>query len=245
LFFGDSDLETVRQVQAARIPPLHQINPTVGKDLERVVARSLARDPAQRYQSARDFGRDLNAILFSARRPVSSFEIAELVALPLAQREVDRASRAKDGGSIISSLIEEALFEFVSLGDSGLSQSGAAPLGTNLQFGGPQNWSGQLGDSGFGVEAGTARVGPSSSRLEIGNLAALEDEHIPQSRLLRAVTGAAPRMLSERSQSLGRRATGLLIGAVLLIVVGIATGFIIARRGASRVLTPAAQWTHQ
>ena len=231
LFFGDTDLETVRQVQAARIPPLHQYNPEISLELDRVVARALARDPANRYQSARDFGRDLNAILFGARRPVSSFEIAELVARPLAQRELDRAGRAKDGGSIISSLIEEALFEFVSLGDSGVSQSGAAPLGTNLQFGGPQNWSGAVSDSSFGVESGT-RGGPSSRRLEIGNLAALEDENIPQSKLLRAM-GASVGRTSERPASSTGRRTLMLIGAAILVILGIATGFVLARRGTS------------
>ncbi len=232
LFFGDTDLETVRQVQAARIPSLHQYNPEISLELDRVVARALARDPANRYQSARDFGRDLNAILFGARRPVSSFEIAELVARPLAQRELDRAGRAKDGGSIISSLIEEALFEFVSLGDSGVSQSGAAPLGTNLQFGGPQNWSGSISDSSFGVESGS-RGGPSSSRLEIGNLAALEDENIPQSKLLRAM-GASLGLPSERAVSLKGRRTLMLIGAAVLVILGIATGFVLARRGTSQ-----------
>ena len=231
LFFGDTDLETVRQVQAARVPPLHQYNSYVGEELDRVVARALARDPANRYQSARDFGRDLNAILFGARRPVSSFEIAELVARPLAQREIDRAGRAKDGGSIISSLIEEALFEFVSLGDSGVSHSGAAPLGTNLQFGGPQNWSGPISDTGFGAESGT-RGGPSSSRLEIGNLAALEDENIPQSKLLRAM-GASAGLPSERAAPSKGGQTLMIIGAVILVILGIATGFVLARRGTS------------
>jgi serine/threonine-protein kinase len=244
LFFGDTDLETVRQVQAARIPPLHQFNPLVGPELDRVVARSLARDPANRYTSAKDFGRDLNAILFGARRPVSSFEIAELVARPLAQRELDRAGRAKDGGSIISSLIEEALFEFVSLGESGLSQSGAAPLGTNLQFGGPQNWSGPVSDSSFGAEAGTSRGGPSSSRLEIGNLAALEDDNIPQSKLLRDVAGTAARLPLDPHRSPNSRRTLMLIAAALLVVLGIAAGFILARRGSGQApsdTTPAGQ----
>jgi serine/threonine-protein kinase len=236
LFVGDTDLETVRQVQNARIPPLHQFNPQVGLDLERVVARSLARDPANRYASARDFGRDLNAILFGARRPVSSFEIAELVARPLAQREIDRAVRSKDGGSIISSLIEEALFEFVSLGDSGVSQSGAAPLGANLQYAGGQNWSGQIADGGFAIESGTAR-GPSSTRLEIGNLAALEDENIPQSRLLRAISGATSRLPSDPARALGDRKILVLIGAALLIVLGVAVGFLMARHGSSHAPT--------
>jgi len=229
LFLGDTDLDTVRLVQAARVPPLHGVNPQVTPELDRVIARALAREPDKRYSSARDFGRDLCAILFRNQRPVSSFDIADLVARPLAQREIDRVGR-KDGGSIISSLIEEALFEFVSLGDSGVSHSHAAPLGSNLQFGGPQNWSGVEG--GFGNEPGT-RGGPSSSRLEIGNLAALEDDNIPQSKLLRSMGGNAAKLGGESVPAPKGRKSLMLVGAVLLVILGIAAGFVLAKRAAA------------
>ncbi len=228
LFIGNTDLETVHLVQAARIPSLQQLNPHVGPELAEVVARALARDPANRYQSARDFGRDLNAILFGARRPVSSFEIAELVAQPLAQREVDRASRSKDGGSIISSLIEEALFEFVSLGDSGVSQAGSIPLGSGFQLGPSPSWSVPSADSPLGLEHHSART-PSGSPLEIGNLAALEDEHIPPSKLLRAVSGSGRFASGAQPRGASRKSLALA-GAALLVVMGIALGLLLGRQ---------------
>src|SRR5687767_4001760 len=77
LFLGDSDLETVRMVQRAEIPPLREFNPKVPAELERVLARGLAREPAKRYQTAREFGRDLNQILFHLGRAVSSFDISQ------------------------------------------------------------------------------------------------------------------------------------------------------------------------
>jgi len=231
LFYGETDLDTVHLVQSARVPPLYGVNPDVTRDLDEVLARALARDPDQRYSSARDFGRDLSAILFANGNPVSSFEIAELVARPLAQRELDRAGK-KDGGSIISSLIEEALFEFVSLGDNGGSQSGAAPLGSNLQFGGPHSWGG-VNTSAFGAEPGT-RGGPSSSRLEIGNLAALEDENITQAKLLKSLGANAPAYGGDSVAAPKSKKGLMMIGAALLVIVGIATGFVIAKRSGNR-----------
>ena len=62
LFYGDTDLDTVHLVQAARVPALAGVNPQVTPEVDRVLARALTREPAQRYQSARDFGRDLSAI---------------------------------------------------------------------------------------------------------------------------------------------------------------------------------------
>ena len=229
LFVGNTDLETVHLVQSARIPPLEQFNPQVTPELSRVVARALARDPAQRYLSARDFGRDLNSILFSTHRPVSSFEIAEVVSSPLAQREVDRASRSKDGGSIISSLIEEALFEFVSLGDSSVSHAGSVPLGSGFQITGSSSWS--LPPHGpLGLDQNSARS-PSGSPLEIGNLAALEDENIPRSQLLRSVTGQS--MPSRPASDAPKRKPAMLIGAALMVVAGILLGLLLGRQANS------------
>ncbi|HEY1532486.1 MAG TPA: serine/threonine-protein kinase, partial [Polyangiaceae bacterium] len=79
LFMGETDLETVRMVQQARVPSIRQFNPKVSPELERVLMRSLVGDPAARYQTARDFGRDLNNMLFHMGRAVSSFDIAQLV----------------------------------------------------------------------------------------------------------------------------------------------------------------------
>jgi len=240
LFVGNTDLETVQMVQAARVPPLQQFNPQVTPELNRVVAKALARDPDQRYQSARDFGRDLNAFLFHANRPVSSFEIAELVARPLAQREIDRASRSKDGGSIISSLIEEALFEFVSLGDSGVSQAGSAPLGGGFQLNSP-SWSAPS-PGPLALDQNSARS-PSGSPLEIGNLAALEDENIPQSKLLRAVAGQSSPNLQKGGGS-GRK-MAMIIGAIVMIVAGILLGLFLGRQASSQKLGTPSHATHR
>jgi serine/threonine-protein kinase len=133
LFFGETDLETVRLVQQARVPPIRSLNPRVSPGLESVLARALSGDPKQRYQSARDLGRDLNKILFHLGREVSSFDIAQLV-LPIwrERSEKKRPTAAADRGSFIGSLIDEALFEFTSLEAEGrkstLSVSGATPI---------------------------------------------------------------------------------------------------------------------
>jgi serine/threonine protein kinase len=180
LFQGESDLETVRQVQSARVPPIKQFNPSVTPELERVLGKALARDPLQRYQSARELGQDLNAMLFHAGHPVSSFDIASLVAPIVRQR--DDTKRRTMKRSIIGSLIEEALFEFSSLqggggsgseagGDRSSVEMGASPLNIG-SFDTPQDWTAEIGlDS---PSSRGSHHGPSS--FEVGNLAALEDD---------------------------------------------------------------------
>jgi serine/threonine-protein kinase len=171
LFFGETDLETVRAVQQAKVPPIRSINPRVSPGLESVLARALSGDPSQRYQSARDLGRDLNKILFHLGREVSSFDIAQLVLPIWRERNEKRRPTTAHRGSLISSLIDQALFEFTSLevGErkSTLSVSGATPLVGGYEP--VQNWAHALGHE---------RPPSGDPGFEVGNLASLEDDPI-------------------------------------------------------------------
>jgi serine/threonine-protein kinase len=179
LFMGETDLETVRQVQSARLPNIKQFNPKVTPELERVLARALARDPAERYQTAREFGQALNGMLFHFGRAVSSFDIAQLVEPIRIERERERR-RKSDRGSLIGSLIDEALFEFTSIeetaNDKQGSQQGSAPLNLGA-FEDVQDWTKDIGDVGSLRDLEQAhRSTPASRQFELGNLAALEED---------------------------------------------------------------------
>src|SRR5450432_259879 len=185
LFMGETDLETMRMVQQARVPSIRSINPKVSVELERVMMRALAGDPAARYQTARDFGRDLNNMLFHMGRAVSSFDIAQLVE-PIRLEREDKKRRGKyDRGSIIGLLIDEALLDFTSLEEEAAAAAakaagsvvasapkhGSSPLQLG-SFENVQSWADDLGD--LGLEASSPAA--SSDSFELGNLASLEDD---------------------------------------------------------------------
>lgn len=113
LFLGKTDYATVQLVAKAVIPPLSDINPTVPPALERILSRALARDRDVRYQTARDFGRDLTRFLFEYARPVSDYEVAELVRETMGIE----ALRPVDGTQKIADMIDMMLLEFKSLKD--------------------------------------------------------------------------------------------------------------------------------
>jgi serine/threonine-protein kinase len=174
LFLGDTDFATVKLVQQAVVPPLSQTSAKVPPDLDRIIQKALARDPVQRYQSARELAVSLNDFLYRYGKAVGSFKIATLVQSTVRDKQRARPMQP----SIIDKLIEEALFEFTSLqeasrvdpGTPSTSQvdMGASPLSLD-RFQNARDWAREITiqDSRAGALA------PQS--VQAGNLAALEE----------------------------------------------------------------------
>ncbi|MCL2448824.1 MAG: protein kinase, partial [Polyangiaceae bacterium] len=190
LFLGETDFQTVKKVQVAQIPSISQINKRVPQELERIVVRALARDPAQRYPTARSLGQDLSKFLFRYGVPVSTFDLENLVQGAMRERQRYRPHQA----TIIDKLIEEALLEFTSLTDDKGQPAAVAVLGGGRV---PDAYPQPGTPAAKGVPGGYTDMGkwleeisvsqrrlpidePSRSavplRVTEGNLAALEDE---------------------------------------------------------------------
>ena len=148
--------------------------------LEQIIGHALARDPKARYQSAREFGRDLNRVLFQMGRPVSSFDLGSLVTDVRDEQRRQRGARPKQQ-TLIGNLIQDAMMSFTSLTDDEESDSALDP--------GPEEQSGVGAiPLSFGTFEGSQAVArlptsePSQVNLsppggyEAGNLAALEDQ---------------------------------------------------------------------
>jgi eukaryotic-like serine/threonine-protein kinase len=171
LFFGDTDFATVKQVQKAEVPSISAVNKDVPIELERILARALARDPAQRYQTARDLGRDLMQFLYRNGKAVSPYDVAELVRGAMSMR---KKGAATDRALAIDKLIEEALLEFTSL------QKGAQPAPQPAKAHAPATQFEDLSSWTDEILAGatTAQGGAAAPKVEAGNLAALEEGNL-------------------------------------------------------------------
>jgi serine/threonine-protein kinase len=172
LFLGDTDFATVKLVQQAVVPSISKLNPKVSPDLERILNKALARDPAQRYQTAREVAISLNDFLYRHGRPVGSFKIATLVQSTVRDKQRARPMQP----SIIDKLIEEALFEFTSLQEAStvgeglpadVPDVGASPL--SLERFQARDWGREISIQ----EAKSGGLAPQS--VQAGNLAALEE----------------------------------------------------------------------
>jgi serine/threonine protein kinase len=115
LFLGDSDYETVKKVQRAEVPSLRGENPEVDEELEQLLAKSMAKQRDERFQTAHDLGEAIADYLFRHRLRVTSFDIARLMQSVGASKDGEK--RRKMDSSIIDQLISDELLAFTSIDD--------------------------------------------------------------------------------------------------------------------------------
>ncbi|MBU1068666.1 serine/threonine protein kinase [Myxococcota bacterium] len=92
LFYGATDLETVKLVEKCFIPRISALNPDVPPALEKTLYKALSRDRDRRYARAEDFLDDLNSVLFTYGLKVSHRDVARIV------RELRGMSTSEEDG---------------------------------------------------------------------------------------------------------------------------------------------------
>src|ERR1019366_2579821 len=124
LFKGENELDTNRRISEAPIDPASKLNPVVPPALDALLAKGLARNPDERFQTAAE----MNDAVDQACPPASARETAALLASVCG----DRLQERRDA---IRSILEGR----------------AAPL--SLQPRGDDGASGSLGERSGGTEA--------------------------------------------------------------------------------------------
>ena len=76
LFSGDNELSILEQVREARVTAPSLFNDEVTPEIDKVVIKALQKDPANRYQTAGEMARDIDAILYSFRPTPTSADLA-------------------------------------------------------------------------------------------------------------------------------------------------------------------------
>jgi serine/threonine protein kinase len=147
LFYGESDYQTVELVRQARVPSIGALNPEIDPELEQIIRKALARDVADRYQSAADLGDALTQHLFSHRMKVSARDISTIVRDTQVEQMRKRSAEPKE--SLIDALISDEMNKMTSLVEAEAAGGsnpgeGATSLDPST-FVDTAGWAGELG----------------------------------------------------------------------------------------------------
>ena len=136
LFLGESDVQTIKNVRAAEVPSMQQLNPSIPPELENIVRMALAREPTQRFQTCDDFAESLANFLFTYQLKVTGFDIRRTL-----ERVIGDPNRVLDKQAIIDKFIQEEIAVFASLDKemtlrTDLPSRGVSPPGGPLDISG-------------------------------------------------------------------------------------------------------------
>jgi serine/threonine-protein kinase len=219
LFDGETDYQTVQLVRQANVPSLTAQNPEVTPELESIVRKALAKDPAQRYQHAEDLGDAIAQYLFSRGLKVTSRDIEQLVVRCVNERQ--RSKPQKPVGSLIDNLIQDEILKFTSLDEVGAEPAkkpeaaGNAPLNPD-SFIDPRMWN----------EPAETSIPPRSSGTNLSKLSTSNPAAQSLEKLLEGASEKTTKMPvpqfdtpSPPTKSRGPVLVVILILAVVLIVL--------------------------
>ena len=227
LFYGDSDYQTVEQVRQARVPSIQALNPDIDAELESIVKKALARDPADRYQHAADLGEALVQYQFSKRLKVTARDIAALVRET--QMELMRKRSAEPKESLIDSLINDEVQRLTSLVEDEESPAEASVPGakpkakegaTSLDpstFVNTKDWADELHAEPSRPAAGPGAPAVPSPSRPLGRLSGITDTDELSAMLEPEKTG-----LHEH-----RRGNGTLIGIIVALLVVVVAAVVV------------------
>ncbi len=76
LFTGDNEISILEQVREAHVTKPSQSNDEVTPEIDRVVLKALQKEPGDRYQTAGEMARDIDAILYNMKPTPTSADLA-------------------------------------------------------------------------------------------------------------------------------------------------------------------------
>jgi len=85
LFTGENEMDILRKIIRAEIPPLAQVNPTLPRELNALVMQALALSPEDRFETAADFMEEIQRLTFKLNMRLDTGDVHRFMATEFAQ----------------------------------------------------------------------------------------------------------------------------------------------------------------
>jgi serine/threonine protein kinase len=122
LFRTESDVRTLESIRACAVAPPSTLNDQVPARLDQIVLRALARNPADRYQEARDFQNDLLEFLYPASPDLTRQSFSHFLRELFADDIRREHRRLEEGSQIAAELHGRPSVEWDATGPTNVSK---------------------------------------------------------------------------------------------------------------------------
>jgi serine/threonine-protein kinase len=95
LFAHENTIVTLRNISVMEIPSIRKVNPRVPEDVERILNKALERDRKKRYQTAGEFGYDLEYYMYNNRFGPTNVTLEKYLAKLFPDKAKQRQDREK------------------------------------------------------------------------------------------------------------------------------------------------------
>jgi eukaryotic-like serine/threonine-protein kinase len=220
LFDVGTDVETIDAVRSRRIERPGTRRPEVPRPLEEIVMRALAREPAQRYQSAHEMAEELDRFLLGRNNRPTTTSVGQWIEAIFGSERAALKKSISQGDSAEGALHRLKAIDAVKLRAPDLERSSSGPSTAQ-----PRTlWSTSFGAAGA----------PSGQKTEPAQAAASEQDDLTATRPV-SITDPSSVVQAGVAPGAGRRggATRIVVVGSLLAVAGLAGIGALAMRGES------------
>jgi eukaryotic-like serine/threonine-protein kinase len=224
LFDVGTDVETIDAVRSRRIERPGAWRPEVPRPLEEIVMRALAREPAQRYQSAQEMAEELDRFLLARNNRPTTTSVGQWIEAIFGSERAALKKSISQGDSAEGALHRLKAIDAVTPGPPDLERSSSGPSTAQPRA---------LWSTSFGAAAAS-----SGSRTDPAHAATSDEDDLSATRPVSiteppSTVGAG--VSAEAGAGAGRRggATRLVVVGSLIAVAGLGGIGALVMRGES------------
>ena len=239
LFDASSDATTIDAVRSRKVEAPSSLRPEIPAAMDVIVLRALARDPAQRYQSAHDMSEELDRFLLECESRPTTKAVGRWLETTFTTERAALKKAISQGGEVEAALERLAALDAATRTASGDVTGSASGRPSSSKMQSRAMWSTSFGAGSTGSGDSRPSAPPQQQqRVSASGMRAAEPQRVTGETVPRVRrTGSLPAQPVAAPQSKGRMPLVTIV--VLAVAVGLVVGGAVLRAQRSAPDAPA------